>query len=136
MAEIHDIKEYTRCIYSKIEPNIRHLLMTEASRKAVDEYIEIMESFMDNYEEDQVIHTLMDSSVGVQPIAHIFSRTRKLIKKYPQANRNQSETKLALILPSIPMVSMIETMMRAFPQLQTRIFTPGQQEEAIAWLRE
>ena len=129
-------KENTRLVYTKIEPNIHYFKMAEASRKAVDEYIAILETLIQNYAEGEVMHTLMDSSVGAQPLSYIFSQIRNLLKQYPKQTRHQTESKLALILPAGPLVHLIEGLLRSFPQLRTRIYSPGEDHKAIAWLRE
>ena len=129
------IKENTHIVYSKIEPNIHYFLMKASSRKAVDEFITVMESSMEDYT-GEVMHTLMDSSIGVQPIKYIFSQIRSMMKRYPEAARYQSQSKLALILPPGPLVHFVESLLRSFPQLRTRIFKPGEDAIALEWLRE
>ena len=129
-------KENTHIVYNIIEPNIHYFLMKESSRDAVDEFIAVMESAMEDSVEGEVMHTLMDSSVGVQPLKYIFSQVRHLMKRYPEEARNQSKSKLALILPSSSLVYFVESMLRAFPQLRTRVFKPGDDAKALDWLRK
>ncbi len=130
------INETARCKYSKIEPNIHEFIFTESSRKAVDEFIAIMQDIAANPAEGEIIHNLMDSSVGVQPIAYIFRRTRSMMKQFQSQSQSQSSSKLALILPTGPLVQGVEMMLRSFPSLQTRIFKPGERDKAILWLNE
>lgn len=125
-------KERTRCIYRVIEPNIHEFVMTEASRAAVDDLIATLDEINAAAVPGEVWYNLMDSSVGVQPIAYIFGQTRDLMKRYPQ----QLNTRFALILPPGPLVKGVEIMLQAFPGVQTRIFPSDKRDAAIAWLCE
>ena len=129
------IKDYTHITYTRIEPNIHYFLMKESSRKAVDEFIAVLESSIEDVE-GQLMHTLMDSSVGVQPLRYIFAQLHTSMKRYPEENRIQSKSKLALILPSDTLTNFVKGLMRSFPQLRTRIFKPGEDDKALEWLRE
>ncbi len=123
------------CKYRKLENGIHEFIMTESSRAAVDDFIKALEHIAKTASPDDVsIPSLMDSSVGVQPIRYIFGR----VKDYMQANSSGSmqSSKFALILPPSALTRTVDTMMRVFPFLKTRLFNPGERDKAIQWLLE
>lgn len=121
------------CKYRRLENGIHEFIMMEASRAAVDDFIKALEYMMQTIPPDTVsTPTLMDSSVGVQPIRYIFSRINDFMRTNGQ-NTTESN-KFALILPNSTLTRTVDMMMRAFPNLNTRIFSPGDREKAITWM--
>lgn len=123
----------TRCSFQVLASGIYEFTMAESSREAVDELFEIMEELGQRHSLNVGGGTLLDSSVGIQPLNYIFARFRAFAKEHPS---EQNSSKLAMLIPANPLLQALDLMMRAFPFVKTRIFRPEQREAALRWLLE
>lgn len=106
-------------------------VMKESSRSAVDDLMSLMEEISQMPALNDNPATLLDSRVGIQPLNYIMTRMSQFAKKHP----SQQSGKLAMILPSSPLMSAINAMTRGlFPRIGVRIFTPDQYNDAVLWL--
>jgi hypothetical protein len=107
--------------------------MTEASRAAVDDLIVALTQMAAGLPPRTVEPILFDSRVGVQPLKYLFEQLRGWIRQYPATT---ASGKIAFILPSTVLLNTIEVLMRIFPRLRVRFFSPREREAALAWLLE
>lgn len=124
----------TRCIYTVLENGVHEMVMTESSRLAVDEFIEVLVELTDKtYDKQESVLILFDTRVGVQPINYVFSRVQGLTKQYKPTGQT---TKLAMIMQSNALIKTIEALMHMLRFLRVRFFSPQDRDKAIAWLLE
>ncbi len=123
------------CSYRFLDNRIHEFVMKESSRAAVDDFIKALDYITLNTTQREIpIPSLMDSSVGVQPIRYIFGRLKDYMSK--NSNTTRQSTKFALILPESVLTRSVGGMMSMFPSLKTRLFTPEERDKAVEWLLE
>jgi hypothetical protein len=124
------------CIHRLLEGNIREFTFTftEASRRAVDDMVEILEQLQieaaNGDRGDHSIPSLVDSTVGLQPLNYAFLKVKPLISKYPLMRR----ARVAMLVSPTPLLKTIDMIMRSVAPV--RFYTADQREAALAWLRE
>jgi hypothetical protein len=125
----------TACVYRVLEDGIQEFVLTEVSRRALDEMFDITERVLNeaaarNDRADLAVPVLIDSSVGLQLLNYTFIRMRTLVNKFPARRTGR----VALLLPSSPLLKTISIIMR--PLAPIRIFGTDERDQAMAWLRE
>jgi hypothetical protein len=123
------------CIHRVLEGNIQELVLTEASRRGVDELFDMAEEIMADAHarRDMSIiagRFLLDSRVGVLPLNYAFTRARMMAKKFP----SHPQSRTALVFTSNPLVKTIDLVLRTFISL--RLYGAHEHDQALAWLRE
>ena len=123
------------CIHRVLDGNIQEFVLTEISRRALDEMFDTTEKFLLEAVESGGSSAgsgavLIDSSVGPQSLNYSLVRLRAMMGRFP----GQRKAAIAIILPSNPLVRTISVMMRSIAPV--RIYTPQEREKALAWLRE
>lgn len=114
---------------------IHEYTFTEVSRRALDEMFAIIEEIVseaaqNNNLEDQHNPTLLDSSIGIQPLNHAFQKMQPLVDQYPAIRR----ARIAIIVPPSPLIGTISRILRTVTPM--RFYKPGERDQALEWLRE
>jgi hypothetical protein len=121
------------CIHRTLDGNVQEFIFMEISRRAVDELFDLTEqqlqSALESGQSDIAGSVLIDSSLGLQSVNHSLFRLRGMIGRFP----SQRQGRIALILPSSPLVRTIAMMMR--PIAPMRIYMANEREAALTWLR-
>ena len=123
------------CIHRLHDGKIHEYAFTEVSRRALDEMFAIIEEIVseaarNNRPEDQYNPTLLDSSIGIQPLNHAFQKMQPLVSQYPAIR----QARIAIIVPPSPLVGTISKILRTVTPM--RFYKPGERNQALAWLRE
>src|SRR5690349_20300471 len=118
----------TECEYRVLDNGIHEFVMTDFSRAGVDAFIEALKHMNTIPLSGVYRPVLVDSGGGVQPMSYMFTRLRTL----PPAPA-RSRFKVALLLQSGMVGSIVGTMVRVFPRLNVRLFLPDERETAIDW---
>jgi hypothetical protein len=123
------------CIHRIHDGKIHEYIFTEVSRRALDEMFAIIEEIVsdaarNNRPEDQYNPTLLDSSIGIQPLNHAFQKMQPLAHRYPAIQR----ARIAIIVPPTPLLGTISKIIRTVTPM--RFYKPGERNQALAWLRE
>jgi hypothetical protein len=122
------------CIHRILDGHIQEFVLTEVSRRAVDELFDMTENALqgalENQISDLVQPVLIDSAVGLQPINQSITRLCAMIQRFP----SRKAGRIAMILPASPLARTIAMMMR--PIAPMRIYMPNERDAALAWLRE
>jgi hypothetical protein len=121
------------CIFTILEGNIQEFVLTEVSRRAVDELFDLTErnlqEALSRNDSSALTHpVLIDSHVGIQPLSYALVRLRVVMNKFPESRQGR----IAIILPASPLIRNISMLMR--PIAPMRVYTPQEREQAIAWL--
>jgi hypothetical protein len=121
------------CTFRHIDGRIKEFVLTELSRRAIDDLFDIAESML--YEATLKNDlpflsqpSLIDSSIGTQPLNHSLVRLRAMMDKYPETRKGL----VAIILPPSPLLKTLAFMMR--PLAPMRIYTPQERDQALEWL--
>lgn len=123
----------TLCLYRKLDNGIHEFIMAEASRPAVDEFIDALDEMAQSLLPGKTAPILIDSSVGIQPLRYIFARTLTLLRGH---STPVETARMAMVLRPNVLINTIQVMMRIFPFINLRFFQPDEREQAIAWLLE
>ena len=122
------------CRHRVLDDGIQEFVLTQVSRHAVDELFDITEVLLSDVAKDANADlgapVLIDSSVGLQALNHTMTRMRGLVNKFPA----RKQARIAIILPSTPLLRTIAMMMRPFATI--RLYGAHEREAAIGWLRE
>jgi hypothetical protein len=122
------------CIHRSLEGNIQEFVLTEVSRRAVDELFDITEQNLQNAVASDTpavaSAVLIDSSVGLQSLNYSLIRLRAMMSRFP----DQRKGTIALLMPSNPLLRTISLIMRSIAPV--RIYAPHEREQALAWLRQ
>jgi hypothetical protein len=122
------------CTHHLLEENIREFVFTEASRRAVDEMVDILERIQieaaNGNTADHAMPSLVDCTVGLQPLNYAFLKVRPLISKYPLMRRSR----VAMLITPTPLLKTIDIVMRSIAPV--RFYRADQRDMALAWLRE
>jgi len=123
------------CIHRVLEGNIQEFILTETSRKAVDELFDTAEKILgDAYAcNDMSIiagRFLLDSRVGILPLNYAFTRARQMAKKYP----SHPQSRTALVFQSSPLTRTVDLVLRTFISL--RLYGAEDRDAALKWLGE
>jgi hypothetical protein len=123
------------CIHRIHDGKIHEYVFTEISRRALDEMFAIVEEIVseaarNNKPEDQHNPTLLDSTIGVQPLNHAFQKMHPLVSQYPAIR----QARIAIIVPPNPLIGTISKIIRTVTPM--RFYKPGERNQALAWLRE
>ena len=123
------------CIHHLHDGKIHEYTFTEISRRALDEMFAIIEEIVseaakDNRPEDQYNPTLLDSSIGIQPLNHAFQKMQPLVARYPAIR----QARIAIIVPPSPLIGTISKILRTVTPM--RFYKPGERHHALMWLRE
>lgn len=123
------------CIHRLHEGKVHEYILTEVSRRALDEMFGIIEQIVseaarDNRPEDQYNPTLVNSSIGVQPLNHAFLKMQPLVSRYPAIR----QARIAIIVPPTPLIGAISKILRTVTPM--RFYKSGEHDQALAWLRE
>ena len=125
--------DFPACIHRLHEGNIHEYFFTEISRHAVDQMFDIIESILieaaANNPADQSNPTLINSSIGLQPLNHVFQRMPPIVKKYPAVQRAH----IAIIVPPSPLLGTISKILRTVTPIH--FYKLHEYERALAWLR-
>ena len=122
------------CTFRYLEGRIKEFVLTEVSRRAVDELFDLTEQIQReaasrNDLVTQSLPVLIDSSVGVQSLNYSMTRLRTVMSEFPETHKSP----IAIILPIGPLLRTISVMMR--PIAPMRLYIPQGRDEALAWLR-
>lgn len=122
------------CLHRVLEGNIQEFVLTEVTRRAIDELFDTAESLLANAHARQDLSViagafLLDSSVGILPLNYSFARARAMSQKFP----THPQSRTACLLPPSPLLRTVDLFLRSFGPL--RVYSIHQREEALAWLR-
>jgi hypothetical protein len=117
----------TRCEYRMREDGIHEIVLLDFSRAGADAFFEAMRQI--NISENIHAPLLIDSSRGTPPINYTFSRFRK-------STLNNRVSRTAILAQSHLIIGILSGMVRIFPRVNVRIFSPDERENAIRWLQE
>jgi hypothetical protein len=122
----------TLCEYHVLENGIHEFVMLEFSRVGVDAFAEKIIAMNATLSPDAAVPLLIDSSRGTQPVNYLMTRMREINRTSP---RFEERGRIALIHQPGVIVAIVDSMMRIFPAVRVRIFSPDEREAAIHWLQ-
>src|SRR5688572_12533797 len=103
------------CLHRVLEGKINEFVLTEASRRAIDEMFAIIENIQieaaKNNPTDHYNPSFVDSSVGLQPLNYAFKRMQPLLTQYPTMRR----ARVAIIVSPNPLLNTVLMVMRLTP---------------------
>lgn len=120
----------SRCIYRVLDNGIHEFVLLEFSRAGVDDFVSAVEAMNTALPPEIPRPLLVDSRGGVQPLSYLFARLRSI----PQGEGAHGRSRLALLIETGMMVTIISGMVRIFPRLNVRFFQPDQRQAALDWL--
>ena len=122
------------CIYHVLEGHIQEFVLTEVSRRAVDELFNSVEGWLSEATKNNPSNLynpiLVDTRVGLQPINYAFIQMRPFVNKYPSIRK----VRIAMIMPPSPLLGTVSMVMRSVTHV--RVYKPTEREQALAWLRQ
>ena len=123
------------CIHRVLEGNIQEFVLTETSRRAVDELFDTVENIMkDAYARNDMSiiagRFLLDCRVGILPLNHAFARALSMTKNYP----SHPQSRTACLFASGPLVKPIYYFLRRV--VSVHIYGIDERDAALAWLSE
>ena len=121
------------CAYTHLPNDIHELVLKEASRAAVDEFITHMHGvYRGKGPTDPTLCILIDGSQsGMPPIGYILPRTGEMLAQYT----NRPKARTAFILDNSLLLSVIDMFIRLQQRAdKVRYFPSSQREAAVAWL--
>ncbi len=117
------------CVYRLLEGGIKEFVLTEVSRRAVDELFDIADALSRNDISTFSQPTLIDSRVGVPPVNHSLVRLRAMMANAPDVGKMS----VALIFPQDPLLNVVAFISRSI--LPVRLYKPNERDMALEWLR-
>lgn len=123
------------CIHRVLEGNIQEFILTEASRRGVDELFDTVEKILADAHASNDMSIiaggfLLDSRIGVLPLNYALARARLMAKKYP----THPQSRTALLFTSNPLVRTVDLVLRTLISL--RLYGANDRDAAIKWLNE
>jgi hypothetical protein len=118
------------CEHRVLDGGIHEFVMLEFSRAGVDAFLDMVNDF--THSSDFGAPFLVDSSAGDQPVQYLFSRLQVMYRTTPKAPQPY---KIALLHKPSLTSSLLQGLMRIFPQARLRLFHAHEREAALAWLR-
>lgn len=124
------------CLYAQLPSGIHELTYTEASRRAVDDFVAHILRIYAEAQANDVGETrlfLIDNSrVGSQPIKYTLERLREVLG---QMDENYS-SRVAILYTNSLLINMIKSLVNSLPRRhrEFRIFGVNEREAAIEWL--
>jgi hypothetical protein len=90
------IAEAPACIHHLLEGKINEFILTETSRRAMDELFAIVENIQieaaANNPADHYNPSLVDSRTGLQPLNYAFKRMQPITTQYPTMRRASGDS--------------------------------------------
>jgi hypothetical protein len=117
------------CEYRVLDNGIHEVVLTDFSRAGADAYYMVMRQINDNLPPGETALVLVDARQGMMPINYTFGRFR-------DGTHWSENFRVATLLQSGVMNNVIGNMMRMFPRIGLRLFTPDKRETAIDWLMQ
>lgn len=121
------------CNYQLVEGGIHQFTFTTASRKAVDQYIDHLETILPTVTASAEIRVLLDiRSAGFPPIAYFATRMRNLNYRLPY----RVYTRTVILYQSSMILSLLETAIFLLmkPSHDTVQFVHNNRTDAVNWL--
>ena len=126
------------CTCSQLENGIYELVMSEATRRAVDEYFAHVERVARSAKENGAakVMFLLDASQmdkNSPPLIYFFQKTRDYRDRYP----DRLPTRNATVFQKGLIVSLVDTFLKSIgggDRDQARFFSPDERDKAIDWL--
>lgn len=123
-----------RCTYTRLENGVHEFIFRESSREAIDEFFRQLEPILKNTPDTDVARYIVDVTQADRAVSMmgIIQRFRKLETSMPRRARGRT----ALLHPQGSMLSFVDGLIRALAptQDQTKFFTAGKRDEALAWV--
>lgn len=121
------------CVHRILDGKINEFILTETSRRALDDLFAIIENIQREAARDNLADhynpSFIDSSVGLQPLNYAFKRMQPLMAQYPTMRR----ARVAILVPPNPLLTTASMIMRTVTFL--RFYKLNEREQALAWLR-
>ncbi len=114
------------------ENKLREIVLRDFTRAGVEQFAVVFQAMVDEQRpfSDTASHRLLiDSSNGTMPVAYAVRKFKTL-----DIVGWGDHARVAILLQQGIMVTIVGTMMRAYPQTYIRLFTPTERQDAIAWL--
>lgn len=123
------------CIHRVLDGNVQEFVLTEATRRGVDELFDTVESILAEAHacNDMSIiagRFLLDSRIGLLPLNYALSRVRAMAKKYP----SHPQSRTALVFQLTPLTRALDLVLRTI--MLFRLYGADDYDTALAWLRE
>lgn len=123
-----------KCLYQQREDSIHVFTFTDASREAVDEFVNQLEAVYTNSPQDQHIYLYVDTSSikAGPPLRQIARQITPFFQEFPERPRGS----LAIITARGSVFTMLGNFLNLFSRSKDRfkLFREGQEDEAIRWL--
>lgn len=122
-----------KCEYRVLENGVHEFVMYEFSRDGVDEFVAAVDRMNQATPAHLLRYVLIDSTRGTQPLSYLFQRLRELSRSMNMSE--QKGARVAVLLQSSVMAGIIGGMMRIFPMINARFFSPTDRDAALVWLQ-
>lgn len=117
--------------YQWLDGRIHEFVLMDFTRAGVDEFVAKIDEI--NHSDRLGAPILVDSSRGLMPLSYMLKRFQALYRTAPRAPQRY---KIALIMQSGFLATVLENMIRMFPQMNLQIFGARDRHAALEWLRQ
>jgi hypothetical protein len=119
------------------EYDVHRIVFLEASREAIEEWVEVMNAIYDRLAPDQPVRFLFDERPsGALPLKYSINRGihwARTLEHHPPA-------RVGFLFPDRTIAQLANTMLgvvqRQMGHLTVRLFDPSQEAQALAWLTD
>lgn len=122
-------------IYTRLDNDIHEIILTEASKKAVDIWMVLLDQIYAEYTAQDTVLILLDWRAGMQPVGYTFEKLREFMNQYADL----PATRTAFLYGKDFLKSLIATLIESnkFHERDTvNFFADDQRNAAIQWLLE
>lgn len=123
------------CDYLQHDNGIHIYTFNRASREALDQHFEMLETLVASTPGGAILRVLLDfRPAGFPPITYAFQRVRAMNSRFPQ--------RAALCIAFVHRPNVLTSVVQSMVQLlrsddpPARFFPPDKYDEAIAWLSQ
>jgi hypothetical protein len=120
-----------RCQHTYLENGVHEFVLKEASRAAVDEFLDLLDAVFRVTLPEETIPYLMDfRESGIPPLGYTTSRTKAFLKQYPHGPRGRS----AYLHGPGSVDSTVRSLVNLVNPGMSERFAADQRDEAVNWL--
>jgi hypothetical protein len=117
--------------YRWLDNDIHEFILFDFTRAGVDDFLAKIDAA--NHSPNLGAPMLVDSQRGILPVNYFFTRLRVLNNTSPRPDK---PFKTAVIQHSGFLATVVQTLVKAFPQTQVQFFNADERDKALAWLRK